>query len=128
MKKLFLLLSFSILIYGCKVQKKEFTLLGTWKQTERLGNNGATNFRVPIENGIIFTFQSGNIVSDKFGKMGTYEIKGERLFIKLPDREYFYLIYLDKKDSEKMLLSPVTPEYQIICDEGCADVYEKIDD
>lgn len=128
MKKLFLLLTFVILIFGCEAQKKEFTLLGKWKQTERLGNDGAKDFRVPIENGQIITFERGNIVTGIFGKKGTYKINGERLFIKLPDGEYFYLIYPDKKDSEKMLLSPVTPEYQPICDEGCADAYVKIDD
>lgn len=128
MKKIFLLLTSLILIFGCKAQKKEFSLLGKWKQTERLGNDGAKDFKVPIENGIIIIFESGNIVSDKFGKKGIYEVNGERLFIKLPDREYFYLFYPNKKDSEKMYLSPVTPEYQIICDEGCADLYEKIDE
>lgn len=126
MKKAFLLLTFLFLIFGCNAQKKEFSLLGKWKQTERLGNDGANDFAVLIENGIIITFESDNIVTDKFGKKGKYEVNGERLFIKFPEREYFYLFYPDKKDSEKMYLSPVTSEYKIICDEGCADAYEKI--
>ncbi|TDE42811.1 hypothetical protein E0I26_13175 [Flavobacterium rhamnosiphilum] len=127
MKKAFSLLIIFILIFGCKAQIKEFSLLGKWKQIERLGNNGAKNFSIPIENGITITFENGNIITDKFGKKGTYEINGEQLHIKFPKRDYFYLFYPDKNDSEKMYLSPVTPEYQIICDEGCADVYEKIE-
>lgn len=126
-KIIYILLPLLALALPCKAQNKEFDLLGTWKQTEHLGNDGAKDYVVAIENGPIFTFTKEGMVLDKSAKKVTYTFIEKKLCIRFPDQTYYYMVYPDEKNTKKMFVTPVTPEYQFICDEGCADVYVKTD-
>ncbi|MNQ64458.1 hypothetical protein D3C85_788820 [compost metagenome] len=128
MNKKILFLAILILTVGCRAQKKEFSLLGKWKQIEEISSDGAKKIRIPIENGEILIFKSNNIVKDEQGNEGTYEAKGDQLRIAIPQKGRFYLFNNQYKehDIEKLFLTPVTSEYKIICDEACTYIYKKI--
>lgn len=118
---IFFLLVFS----SCLAQTNEFSLIGRWQEVEYQGNNGAQDFIQEIENGRILIFENNSIVKDGNGNKGTYEVKGDSLHITLPKDESFYIFYYDKDNVKRLYLSPVTKNYEIICDEGCALVFEK---
>ncbi|UPT71182.1 MAG: hypothetical protein M0D53_01860 [Flavobacterium sp. JAD_PAG50586_2] len=117
-----LLLVFS----SCSSQVKEFSLIGRWEMTEFWGSDGAKTYTEKRENQKVFTFEPNNIVKDKLGNQGTFEVSGENLHIVLPSGDEYYHFHYDKKDVEKLFLSPRTEKYEIICDEGCEYVFEKI--
>lgn len=71
------------------------------------------------------TFYSNNTVTDKRGIKGLYNLKGDSLHIAIPDNEKFYILYKFKDNFGKISLMPVSSEYQNVCDEGCAFIYEK---
>ena len=125
MKKMLSLFLLIIIINSCKSQSNEFTLIGKWICIEEHGSNGADRFISPIKDGDILVFDTDNIVTDKRGIKGLYNLKGDSLHIAIPDNERFYILYKFKDSFDKIALSPVSSEYQIICDEGCAFVYEK---
>ena len=127
-KRMYILLPLLMFALDGKAQHTGFSLLGTWKQTEYLGNDGAKDYTTRIENGPTFTFTQEGTVTDKQNQKGTYTLTGERLWMKFPEATYYYVIYTDGKEAKKMWATPVTPEYQFICDEGCAEVYVKIKD
>lgn len=127
MNKKILFLTILILTIGSNAQKKN-SLIGNWKQIEEISSDGANKIRIPIKNGETLIFMNNNIVKDGLGNKGTYEFNGDKLHISLIKNERFYRFYRDNGgNSEKIYLSPVTSEYKIICDEGCAYIYEKID-
>lgn len=131
MKNAITLIYFVFILSSCSSPKKEFTLIGKWQKTEYQessysSNNGTGYYVEKVENGEVLIFINNTIVKDGLGNKGTYELNGNRLHICLNENESFYRFYPDGKDPEKIYLSPLTPEYRIICDEGCAYVYEKI--
>lgn len=126
MKKVLILLLFTVATNSCKQQSNEFTLIGKWICTEEHGSNGAEQFVRNIKNGDVLLFRTDSTVTDKQGIKGLYNLKGDRLHIDIQGNERFYILYKIKDDFDKISLIPVSPEYQIICDEGCAFVYEKV--
>lgn len=128
MNKKILFLTTLILTLACSAQKKEFSLLGKWKENEEISSDGANKIRIPIENGEILIFEPNNVVKDGQDNEGTYEVKGNHLHIVINQKERFYLFSQYKEDNfEKIFLTPVTTEYKIICDEGCPHIYKKIE-
>lgn len=120
------ILTLSLLIIICiSCKSKEFSLIGKWICIEEHGNNGANDFIHKIEDGDVLIFDSNNIVTDKRGIKGTYNLKGDSLQIDLPDIPNFYILRKFKDDFDKISLSPRTSDYNIFCDEGCEFIYEK---
>ena len=103
--------------------QKEFTLLGKWQHVSSVGSDGENKFTQKVENGKILFFESGNVIKDEGGSKGTYTLDGDSLHLVLPDHEEFYRMYRNKNDLDRISLSPVTDKYEVICDEGCADIY-----
>jgi hypothetical protein len=126
MKKILTLTFLIILTNSCKSQSNEFSLIGKWQAVESSSSNGAKVFTHKITNGEIFIFDLNNVVKDKLGNIGKYSIQDERLHIELANQDRYYKLYYEKDNPEQIYLNPVTADYQIICDEGCAFVYEKV--
>lgn len=126
MKKILTLILIMILTNSCKSQSNEFSLTGKWLCVEEHGSNGAREFIKKVKDGEILIFGSDNTVMNKSGIKGLYNLKGDSLHIEIPNNEKFYIITKFKDDFEKVSLTPVTYDYQIICDEGCEFIYEKI--
>lgn len=112
----------------------DFTfIIGKWKEIEYQGNDGANDYVTKIENGQTITFEkNGKVVieKDNIKDKGKYEILQDnkfynKLHISFPKRGFYYLF--SNQENKHLALTPVTSEYQIICDEGCANVYKKID-
>ena len=119
---LFLIVLYYGIAASCSGQK-EFTLLGRWQHVSSIGSDGASKFTQKVENGKVLFFESGDVLKDGAGSKGTYRLHGDSLHLVLPDHEGFYRIYRNKNDFDRISLSPVTSKYEIICDEGCADIY-----
>lgn len=108
-------------------------IIGKWQEIEYQGNNGAKDYVTKIENGQTITFEkNGNVVieKDNIRDKGKYEVLNHnkynnKLHISSLKREYYYIF--SHRESKHLFLTPVTSEYQIICDEGCTFVYKKID-
>lgn len=126
MKKILTLFLLMILTNSCKSQSYEFFLTGKWLCVEEHGSNGAREFIKKVKDGEILIFGSDNTVINKRGIKGLYNLKGDSLHIEIPNYEKFYIINKFKDDFEKVSLTPVTSDYQIICDEGCEFIYEKV--
>ncbi len=114
------------LLGSCKPQSREFSLIGKWVCIEEYGSDGANQFKLKVKDGDVLTFANDNTVTDKKGNKGTYSLQNNRLHIAIPNNERFYILNRFKDDFKKISLIPVTNEYQIICDEGCAFIYNKI--
>jgi hypothetical protein len=117
-----------VLYYGIAAScssGQEFTLMGKWQHVSSIGSDGAKKFTQKVENGKILFFEDRNVVKDGAGSKGTYTLHGDSLHLVLPDHEEFYRLYRNKTDFDRISLSPVTNKYEIICDEGCADIYER---
>ena len=103
-------------------------LIGKWKECEYKGNDAATTYSTKIESGQIFIFEKdGSVVieKDNIKEKGKYEIKDrKKLRILSSKGNSYYRVSI--KNNEKIGLTPVTPDYKIICDEGCMHIYEKI--
>jgi len=125
-EKVFLLICITILADRCNFPPKEFTLIGKWKAIESSGSDANKLFEIRIENGNEITFEKGNIAIDKLNNKGTYEAFGDSLHISFPKEEYYYIVNRHKTDPEKMYLTPTDEYYSILCDEGCAFLYKKI--
>lgn len=126
MKKILPLFLLIIITNSCKSQSNEFTLIGKWICIEEHGSNGAHEFISQIKDGDVLVFNTNNKVTDKRGIKGLYNLKGDSLHIAIPDNERFYILYKFKDSFDKIALSPVSSKYQIICDEGCSFIYEKV--
>ncbi|TPD71263.1 hypothetical protein [Flavobacterium microcysteis] len=125
MKKIITCLFLTLVLNSCKSQTKGFTILGKWQAVEYSGSDGAKGFTHKISNGEIFIFEMKNIVKDKLGNIGTYTFQNNKLHIELAEQDRYYTLYYDEINPERIFLNPVTSDYQIICDEGCAFTYEK---
>lgn len=126
MKKVLILLLFTAATNSCKPQSNEFSLIGKWQAVESSSSDGAKSSKHKITNGEIFMFELNNIVTDKSGNIGKYSFQDEKLHIELANQHRYYLLYYEKDNPKRIFLNPVTSDYQIICDEGCAFVYEKV--
>lgn len=126
MKKVLNLLLLTVIINSCKSQSNEFTLIGKWQAVESSSSDGAKPFTHKITNGEIFMFDQNNIVKDKLGNIGKYSFQDEKLHIELANQHRYYKLYYEKENPNQIFLNPVTSDYQIICDEGCAFAYEKV--
>jgi len=126
MKKVLIFLLLVIITISCKSQSNEFSLIGKWQAVESSSSDGAKTFTHKVKNGEIFIFDLNNIVKDKLGNIGKYSFQDEKLHIELANQHRYYKLYYEKDNPEQIFLNPVTSDYQIICDEGCAFVYEKI--
>lgn len=126
MEKILTLLISILITNSCKAQSNEFSLIGKWQAVESSSSEGANVFTHKITNGEIFIFDLNNIVKDKSGNSGKYSFQDERLHIELVNKDRYYKLYYEKDKPEQIYLNPVTADYQIICDEGCAFVYEKV--
>lgn len=107
-------------------------LIGKWKEVEYRGSNGADFLLKRIKNKQRLTFEKdGSVIIEKNNtkEKGKYEVHSDEYYKKLhissSKGDSYYLISFIKEDKE-MALTPVTSEYEIICDEGCAYVYKKI--
>lgn len=107
-------------------------LIGKWKEVKYRGSNGADSFIRKIKNGRILTFEKdGSVIieKDNIKDKGKYEVHSDKYHTKLhissPKGDSYYFVSFKEKD-KKMALTPVTSEYEIICDEGCSDIYKKI--
>jgi hypothetical protein len=115
-----------VITNSCKSQSNEFSLIGKWQAVESSASNGAKPFTYKITNGEIFMFDLNNIVQDKLGNIGKYSFQNENLHIELANQHRYYKLYYEKDNPKRIFLNPVTSDYQIICDEGCAFVFEKV--
>lgn len=145
-----LYLSFLFLVVGCNGQEnktedivpltndsipfnEDFAfLIGKWKEVEYRGSNGAESFIKKIKNKQTLTFEKdGSVIieKDNIKDNGKYEVHSDKynkkLHISSPKGDSFYFVSFKEKD-KKMTLTPVTSEYEIICDEGCSNIYKKI--
>ncbi|MBW1658271.1 MULTISPECIES: hypothetical protein [Flavobacterium] len=126
MEKVFLLICITILADRCNIPPKEFTLIGKWKAIESSGLDVSKMFYIDIEDGEEITFEKGNIAIDHLKNKGTYEVFENNLHIVFPKDEYYYIISRHETDPDKMYLTPTDEYYSILCDEGCAFLYKKI--
>jgi len=127
MKKLIKFIFIILLSSPSFSQNDELSLIGNWQEIEYQGNDGATDYIQKIEDGRIFIFEPNNVVKDGIKNIGTYELIGNNLHITLPNSERFYRIFFEKNNTKKLSLIPVTSNYEYICDEGCAEIFEKLD-
>lgn len=128
MKRLIIFIFTILFSSTCFSQNEEFSLIGNWQEVEYHGNDGATDYIQKVENGRIFIFEQNNVVKDKIRNIGSYELIGNNLHIVLPNAERFYRIYYENNNTKRLSLIPVTNKYEYICDEGCAEIFEKSDD
>ena|SRR5690554_6174325 len=143
-----LYLSFLLLFVGCNGQEKienivpltndsitfneDFAfLIGKWKEVKYRGSNGADSFIRKIKNKQTLTFEKdGSVIieKDNIKAKGKYEVHSDKYYRKLhissSKGDSYYLI--SKENNKEIALNPVTSEYEIICDEGCAYIYKKI--
>jgi CarboxypepD_reg-like domain len=118
---------FYFLISNCLAQNIDFSIIGNWQEIEYQGNNGATDYINKIENGRVFIFETNNIIKDTKGNIGTYQLNELKLHISLLNDERFYKIYYEKNNNQRLSLIPVTNKYEYICDEGCSEIFQKLD-
>lgn len=124
LKKITLLL-FLATLSNCGFAQTEFSLIGRWKQTEHHGNDGAHDYINKIKDGQILIFENQNVVRDQHGKLGSYNFDGKKLVVTFPEgSRYFFAFY--GKDHTQLSLTPVTEKFEIICDEGCSDLYRRL--
>jgi hypothetical protein len=123
---LFLIVLYYGIAASCSSGQKEFTLLGKWQHVSSTGSDGANTSTNKVQNGKILIFEKGNVVKDGAGNKGTYRHHGDSLHLVLPDHEEFYLLYRDRDNFDHISLNPVSNKYGLICDEGCADNYERL--
>jgi hypothetical protein len=125
MKKNILSISFLVIVSSAFSQAKEFSLSGKWQEIQNAGNDGAKKYVQKIENGRILIFESNNVLKDTLGNTGNYELKGDSLHFELSNRHYYFRLYQDQLYIHRIAFTPVTKEYEFICDEGCAFIYEQ---
>ena len=112
-------------------------LIGKWKHIASISSNGATKYTTKIKDGQTIIFEiNGNVIIEKDDTKvnGTYKsqlrdtnIRNEfKLCISSSKGSSYYIFYFGGNNSTVSLI-PVTSEYEIICDEGCSDIYEKIE-
>lgn len=102
-------------------------LLGKWEMREHTGKDGAKKFTTPVANGAILLFKENNEV-ERNGLKGYYSISKsknesgvyDRLILDLGTEKHYYLY---RTHENKLICTPVTKDFEIICDEGCADIY-----
>jgi hypothetical protein len=122
------IISISISLFILKsylCQTKEFSIIGKWQETEHHGSDGAKAFVNKIKNGRVLIFDNKNGVKDEKKNKGTYQLKGDSLHIFLAKDNFYYRFNYKKNNTHKLNLTPVTEKYEIICDEGCASVFER---
>lgn len=107
-----------------KLLENSNNIIGSWKEIEYHGNDGANDYTNKIENGQTFIFKEYNVIKDGKGNFGTYKLRGDSLHVMLTNQNKFYRIHLYDK---KLALTPVTSNYKLICKEGCANIYIKLD-
>jgi hypothetical protein len=111
-------------------------IVGKWKHIETFSSDGAKKSIAKMNNGQTIIFSSDNTIKiDKNGKIdkGTYQIDlidkdkkdSFKLGIKLSTENFYYILY-SGTDKNSLSLTPRTSNYEVICDEICMDVYEKI--
>lgn len=116
-------------------EEKSF-IIGKWKHIETFSSDGANKSIAKMNNGQTFLFSSDNTITiDKNGKIdkGTYKIElidndkndSFKLCITLSTENFYYILYIGT-DKNSLSLTPRTSNYEVICDEICMDVYEKI--
>jgi len=113
-------------IHSCAQNKSTKSLIGKWKLIAESGSKGdAKIYTNKIKNGEILIFHVKQKLTNESGDEGKYKLDGNKLEINLNKKERFYLLFYDQNNSNKIYLSPVTPKYEIICDEGCSFIYER---
>lgn len=123
--KTFLMLFVFLGILFINAQKKDdVAIIGKWQHVSSSGSNGAKMFTNKVKNGNILEFLPSNKVTDNKGLVGFYKLNGEKLEISFDKKVNYYRVFFNGK--KEINLSPVTSDYQIICDEGCSDKYQKI--
>jgi CarboxypepD_reg-like domain len=105
-----------------KLLENSNNIIGSWKEIEYRGNDGANDYTTKTENETTLNFHEDNVISDGLGNIGTYNIDEKNLHIMLAKQNKFYRITLEDK---MLYLTPVTSKYELICDEGCAYIYIK---
>ena len=120
-KLLLLLLFISVSTYG---QETDSRFVAKWQQREESGSDGANKYTVPVKNGPVIIFAEDNGVTYN-GAKGKYIIgEGNKLTIDLEKDKHHFLFSFGKNNTI-LYLTPVTSGFQIICDEGCADIFYK---
>jgi hypothetical protein len=104
-------------------------LLGKWEMREHTGKDGAKKFTTSVANGTILLFKENNEV-ERNGLKGYYSTSKsknesgsyDRLILDFGTEKYCYLYRIQEN---KLICTPVTKDFEIICDEGCDDIYYK---
>lgn len=118
-------LSLVLISLNCFAQKDTFSIIGKWQQTAYRGNDGARDFVQEVKNGRILIFENAGIIKDSTGVAGNYRVQGDSLQIVFPYINWYYRFYYSNSDPGKLVLAPVTKDYQFICDEGCSEIFVK---
>lgn len=123
-KSFLMLFAFLGILFINAQKKDDVTIVGKWQHVSTSGSNGAKMFTNKVKNGNILEFFPSNKITDNKGHSGYYKLNGEKLEISLDKKVNYFRVFFNGK--KEMNLSPVTADYQIICDEGCSDKYQKI--
>lgn len=105
----------------------QFSILGKWQNTEYHGNDGAHDYVNKITNGRTYIFEKNGIVKDSANSVGSYLLNDDILQISLDNHNRFYRIFYHNTNADTVALVPVTEEQRYIYDEGCAEVFVRID-
>lgn len=97
-------------------------LIGKWRYSARLGNNGAKDYEYIIPdttNKYLIFFKNGE-VKGNYVANGTYRIKNDMIIIRTIKNKI--LKYQFNLTGNYLYLNP----YPLLCDEGCADKFTKV--
>lgn len=114
------------LTISCGQKRTYNSIIGKWKLIAESGSNGTEMYTNEIKNGEILSFEPQNMIRNEKGEKGSYELLDNKLKIQLKGLDRYYLLFYDDDKSNTIYLNPVTPKYEIICDEGCSFTYRKL--
>lgn len=123
--KIFATIIFLFLFASCRTDG----FIGKWQLKEQLSSDGAKNYTTSVRNGTILNFKANDIV-EKDGKVGKYHLSQfddggyiqKRVVLEFDFEKNYYLYELN---GTILSCTPVSSDFSIICDEGCADIYHK---
>lgn len=124
MKHIYLLF-FLQLPFLCLSQTPSFSIIGKWQNTEYHGSDGANKYVNKIKNGRIYIFEANDILKDSEAHSGSYQLKDDNLRITFNNQNSYYRLFYNNVNQDTIVLVPVSEKNQLVCDEGCAELFVK---